>query len=268
MKKLWESHKRFGIPVVAGTAVFGAWLFWGVMGIRSDTEDQRRAYDRLLMEARGLASEGVATAEALVEVEGDLQRRREDLAVLIDRCSFGLPEWAQRAIDQGNASITFQTLCSSEADAFASRGISLKESTTLGFQIRELPDTIAGEHLFRLAAVIRVLNAMVASRVREVQRIDPFDAHYDADAPAFAAGQFTNGARIRVRFQAPAGVVFKVLHRLQSPGEGESFMTVMEFKAEQENPGKDLLRAEMVIGALRIDSGGHVAGSDEEEEWD
>ena len=250
-----QKHKSFGLPVAAGGCVLALWYVFVYSAIRSDEAEKRDAHETLLAKAERLAAGGVATPEAPAEA---------DLDALVARAHFALPPMVQAAIDRREgAAMKFSNDVTVQSEEFTRNGLRLNGGTghALGFKVETLPDDVAGEFLARLAAVTQLLTVLLEAGVLDVAKIEPFDDRpFGSQEPSFAPGVFLNGARIRITFTASSKAVFAALHGLQT---AEPFLAVLAFDTKQENPARDDLKTEMVVGMLRIDSSGSLGGEED-----
>lgn len=265
MKKLLAQHKGFGIPVGGGLAVAAAWYLLLFQPLRASTEEQRLRFEQARLQSEGLAA-GVATAEALAEAEADLGRRQKDLAALAERMSFTLPDWARSAVENRKAGFEFESRAPTEAEQFG-REMKIKTGATqpLGFTLERPAEPVAREHLIRLMAVVRVLQAMRQSGVLEVSRIDPFLDRPARDEPVFHDGLFVNGLKIGVTFEGPSKAVFEALHRIQLPRTGDPYVAILKFETGQKQQGRDLLEAKLEAAVLEVKADGALVLQPEEQ---
>jgi hypothetical protein len=268
VKKLWNRHKQFGIPLSAGLAALALWsgLVWSPL--KSSTVELTSRHAGLLGEAETLAAGGVAGPEALAEAQADLERRRADLAALAGRAGFRLPDWALQAVERGRAAFEFETRAPTEAEQFQSRGMKFRggASQPLGFAIERPAEPVAREQLVRLTAVIRIVQSLQESGVTDVVRIEPFLDRPARDEPAFRPELFVNGVRIGVTFEAPSKAVFAALHRLEAPGEGESYLPLLRFETTQKQAGRDWLEARLEAAVLEVQPDGALSLAPPEEQ--
>jgi hypothetical protein len=261
MKAWWAKHGSFVLPVAIGAALMAGWYFGFYRGLRDEAAAFRLEAEALAQEA-GRVVGGVANEKDLAAAANDLQQRAEALDTLTRQVHFALPEWARAALEKGAGPVKFSTEVTQQADAFARKGLRLKGggAVAMGFAVEKPPESLAPEYLLRLAVVIRLLEVMIDAGARNVQKVVPFPnpsrpAPEDAEVPA----RFLNGVAVRVSFEDTAARVFEVVHRIQSPPSGKPYLSILAFEARQPNPGADLLKAELVVGALSIERDAPVA---------